>query len=84
MYILQINAVVIEGYVAFMCEDYSARYIYTEYLKIIINIHRSAVIINTKDYPLFFFKDILQISVKIKLENYLSNLFSALSSKISI
>ena len=46
LYILPINAVIIEGYVAFcvkrlFCAD-SVK-IYTEYLKISKNIHRSAV-----------------------------------------
>ena len=56
-----------EGYVAFnvirlFCTD-SVK-IYTEYLKILKNIHRSAVTFNTKGYLLFLFKDILQIFVK--------------------
>ena len=36
----------------------------TEYLKILKNIHRSAFTFNTKDYPLFLFDDILEISGK--------------------
>ena len=37
---------------------------YAEYLKILKNIDLSAVTYNTKDYPLFTFEDIFQISVK--------------------
>ena len=46
----------------FMCKEYfctDSVKIYTEYLKILRNIHRSAVTFNTKDYPLFVFEDIL-------------------------
>ena len=57
----------IEGYVAFyvyrlFCTN-SVK-VYTEYLKILKNVHLSAVTFNTKDYSLFLFKDILQISEK--------------------
>ena len=40
--------------------------IFIEYIKILKNIHRSAVIFNTNDYPLFLFEDILQVCVKKK------------------
>ena len=33
--------------------------LYTEYLKILKNIHRSAVTFNAKDYHLFLFQDIV-------------------------
>ena len=62
---LQRNAVIIEGYVPFQrlfCTD--SVQIYTEYFKILKNIHRFAVTFNTKHYPLFLFDEIFQISVK--------------------
>ena len=43
-------------------------------MKLLKNIHRSAVTFNTKDYTLFLFQDILQISVKkifIKVIQYI-------------
>ena len=54
IYVLQIITVIIESYVAFyvsrlFCTD-SVK-IYTEYLKILKNIHRSAVTFNTKNIP---------------------------------
>ena len=33
-------------------------------MKILKNIHRSVVLFNTEDYPLFLIEDILQISAK--------------------
>ena len=33
-------------------------------MRILYNIHRSALTFNTKDYPLFLLEDILEISVK--------------------
>ena len=67
MYILQINVVIIEGYVAFyvyrlLCAD--SVEINTEYLKILKNIHCSAATFNTKNYLSFLIVDILQISMK--------------------
>ena len=54
---MQINAVIIESYVAFyvwrlFCTD--SEKIYAELSKILINIHCSAVILNAKDYILYF------------------------------
>ena len=50
--------------------------IYTEYFKTLKNIHLSVVtFINMKDYPLFLFENILQISVK-KIEK---NIFQSCS-----
>ena len=46
----------------FMRKDYSVK-IYTIYMNLLQNIHRSTVTVNTKDYPLFLFEDIVQISV---------------------
>ena len=53
-----------EGYVAFnvirlFCTD-SVK-IYTEYLKILKNIHGSAVTFITNDYPLYWSEDILPV-----------------------
>ena len=74
MYTYQINRVIIEGYVAFyvqriFCVD--SVEIYTEYLKMLKNIHCSAVTFNTKNSIIFLFKDILQISEK-KWKKYIS------------
>ena len=62
--------------------------IYTEVLKILKNVYRSAVTYNTKDYPLFLFEDIIQISVKkmgnIFIEVILRIIFEDLQINIDI
>ena len=53
-----------------MSKDYSVK-IYTEYLNLLKNIHRSAITFNTKDYyPIFLFEDILQRSAKENSVHY--------------
>ena len=75
----------------FMCKNYSIK-IYLlknknrfkkkiEKKNILKNIIYSTVIMNTRDYPLFLFENILQISVKKKK---LSKFFSKLLSEIFI
>ena len=56
-YILQIDAVIIEGYVTFH-KDYTVQIlykIYTEYLMILQNIHRSLVTFNTRPETMSYF-----------------------------
>ena len=51
----------------FTCKDYSVQIlkkICTEYLVVLKNILRSTETVNTKDYPLLLFEEILQIPVK--------------------
>ena len=84
-YILQINAVIIEGYVTFymlrlFCTDFVK--IHAEYLKILQNIHRYAVTFNTNVYPLFFYLKIFYKYLLQRLKKYLLKLFTSLSSKI--
>ena len=52
----------------FMCRDYSGQKFSKNLYLVDENIHCSAVTLNTKDYILYLFKDILQISMK-KIEN---------------